>query len=234
LTVTADNGKHKITFNLRGVPLVNQFVQRYAETQKLEQLLISTSSKTRRRQIVVLHGLGGIGKTQLAAEFVREQHHNFSAVFWLDGSSEASLKQSFAEILQWLPQDELTVDGVEMLRHSAPDVDVAVRECVRWLSLPSNQHWLLVFDNVDRDFHGKHDPQAYNIKDYLPYADHGSILITSRLASLQRHGSELKVGVVNAEQATAILENNAGKKIMSRSTVLLGMAGIKWLICYRC
>jgi hypothetical protein len=40
------------------------------------------------------------------------------------------------------------------------------------------------------------------------------ILITSRLAGLQRRlGSGVKVGTVSAEQARAILENNAGRVI---------------------
>ena len=49
-----------------------------------------------RQKTLVLHGLGGIGKTQLAVEFARQHYLKFSAVFWLDGRSEDSLKQSIA------------------------------------------------------------------------------------------------------------------------------------------
>jgi hypothetical protein len=219
LTVTADNGKHKIDFSLQGVPVVSHFVQRDAEMRELEGALVEEQAAMSRRRVVVVHGLGGIGKTQLAAEFSREHHPNFSAVFWLNGSSEASLKQSFAGMAQRLPPDELTPDGIEMLKHSAIDVDVAVRECLRWLSFPSNRHWLLIFDNVDCDFHSQYDPQAYNVKGYFPDRDHGSVLITSRLARLQRHGLGIKVGTVETEQARAILESNAGKAIESESII---------------
>jgi hypothetical protein len=218
LTVAADHGKHKIEFSLQGVPVVSQFVDRPAEIVLVEQVLLeaapAVSPATRcRRKVVVVHGLGGIGKTQLAVEFVRKHHHQFSAVFWLDGSSEASLKQSFVSIAQRLPRSELTADGAALLSDAAVEDDVAVRECQRWLSISSNSHWLLIIDNVDRDHHDRGDPQAYNVQAYFPHADHGSMLITSRLPSLQRLGSGVKVGTLAGEQARAILENNASRVV---------------------
>jgi hypothetical protein len=53
-------------------------------------------------------------------------------------------------------------------------------------------------------------------KKYFPHADHGSILITSRLANLQRLGANTKVGIVATEQGRAILENNAGGVVDSK------------------
>jgi hypothetical protein len=218
LTVVTDHGKHKIELSLQGVPVVSQFVDRPAEMAAVEQLLLdaspATSSATRRRRkVVVVHGLGGIGKTQLVVEFARKHHHRFSVVFWLDGSSEASLKQSFVDMAQRLPRSELTVEGAAQLSDATVEADVAVRECERWLSISSNVHWLLLIDNIDRDHYDQEDPQAYNVQAYFPHADHGSVLITSRLASLQRLGSGVKVGTVAAKQARAILENNAGRVV---------------------
>ncbi|PVH90847.1 hypothetical protein DM02DRAFT_636518 [Periconia macrospinosa] len=184
--------------------------------RELERLLLNASTAARRRNVVVAHGFGGIGKTQLAVEFARSHQHRFTSIFWLDGSSEARLKQSFVEAMARLPQSELTGEGAEALQQAQPDTDVAVRECLQWLSLPSNPNWLLIFDNVDRDFHDKDDPQAYNVKNYFPHLDHGSILITSRLASLTMHGSGIEVGTVAAAQALAILENSAGKVVESK------------------
>jgi hypothetical protein len=189
---------------------VSRFVARDAEMQELERHLLDTQRAASRRNVVVVHGLGGIGKTQLVVEFARRHKCRFSGIFWLDGSSEASLKQSFADMAQRLPRHELTADGVEMLQSPVIDVDVAVRECQNWLSLPSNHCWLLIIDNVDRDHRDRSDLQAYNVKEYFPQADRGSILITSRLTGLQ-FGVQVKVGTVTAAQARAILENNAEK-----------------------
>jgi len=197
--------------------------------QDLERLLLKTSP-TRRRNVVVVYGLGGIGKTQLAVEFAREYQRKFSAIFWLDGSSEASLKQSFVDALQRLPRDELTAAGVELVKQATPDADMAIRECSQWLSLPSNYAWLLIFDNVDRDKDDKDDPQAYNVKDYFPHADHGSILITSRLTSLQNCGEGVKIETVGAEQARAILESNAKRVVEGEFAFTLMLAIISCLL----
>jgi hypothetical protein len=212
--------------------MVNQFVNRPTEMTAVEELLLEaspavSSTTRRRRKVVVVHGLGGIGKTQLAVEFARKHHHRFSAVFWLDGSSEANLKQSFVNMAQRLPRDELTADGAAQLSDAAVEADVAVRKCQRWLSIPSNSHWLLLIDNVDRDHHDRGDSQAYNVQTFFPHADHGSILVTSRLATLQQLGLGVKVGTVAAEQARAILENNAGRVVDGKWKALLE----KWRDC---
>ncbi|KAI0569376.1 TPR repeat protein, partial [Pyrenophora tritici-repentis] len=148
------------------------------------------------------------------------------AVFWLDGSSAASLKQSFVDIVQKIPRGELTADGAAQLSDATVEADVAVRECQRWLSIPSNPHWLLLIDNVDRDHHDQEDPQAYHVQAFFPHGDHGSILITSRLANLQRLGSGVNVGIVAAEQARAILENNAGRVVENADMVLELLRGL--------
>lgn len=159
-----------------------------------------------------------MGKTQLAVEFARKHHSRYSAVFWLDGSSKDQLRQSFVDMAYWLPQDQVTADTAEALQHSNIDVDVVVGGALRWLSLPSNQQWLLIIDNVDRDHLGKEkDAQAYDVKEFFASPDYRSILTTSRLESLQRHGADIKLGKVNSEQAKAILENNAGRSIKGES-----------------
>lgn len=88
-------------FSLQGVPLVNRFVGRDAEMQRLEDYLHPkttdpTTPSPPRRKVFVICGLGGMGKTQLAIEFARKHHSRYSAVFWLDGSSKDRLKQSLS------------------------------------------------------------------------------------------------------------------------------------------
>jgi AAA ATPase domain len=215
--VRIDHGKHKVPFSLKGVPLVNRFVARDVEMLQLEDNFHPKTPSPTRRKVFVIYGLGGIGKTQLAIEFARKHHSRFSAVFWLDGSSKDRLKQAFVDIAGRLPQDEITADAAEALKHSNSDINVVVGGVLRWLSLSSNQRWLLIIDNMDRDhLNPRKDPQAYNVEDFFPSADHGSILITTRLAGLFRTGHSWKLDKVDDEQAKTILENNAGKLIKSK------------------
>jgi hypothetical protein len=176
-----------------------------------------------RRKTFLLHGLGGMGKTQLAVAFARRHQQRFSAIFWMDGSSIDQLKQSFVAVASRIPQNELTANVVESLQGDRLDADVIVRGVLQWLSLPSNKHWLLIVDNIDRDWNAKEsDSLAFNPRKYLPQVDHGSILVTSRLAEME-DGFEAKLHVdrVDDAQARSMLESYAGKELegMLRSNV---------------
>ena len=64
------------------------FVQREAEMAQLEKFFGSdVDADRKRRKVFVVHGLGGMGKTQLCIEYIRRHKEDFTAVFWLDGSS---------------------------------------------------------------------------------------------------------------------------------------------------
>jgi hypothetical protein len=77
-----------------------------------------------------------------------------------------------------------------------------------WLARSENSDWLLVFDNVDREYDSNTaDPPAYDIEKYYPQVDHGSILITTRLASLEQLGESRLVTKVDKTQALAILQS---------------------------
>ena len=85
------------------------------------------------------------------------------------------------------------------------DVDTVVRDVMGWLSLPDNGDWLIIFDNVDRERGvDSADPNAYDITRYLPGADHGSVLITTQLASLKQLSSSQRLGRFSREQTEAL------------------------------
>jgi hypothetical protein len=60
----------------------------------------------KRRSAVVLHGLGGIGKTQLATKYTTRHKEKYSAIFWLNANDEDSLKLSFRDIAQRVLEDQ--------------------------------------------------------------------------------------------------------------------------------
>jgi hypothetical protein len=202
-----DVGQFRINFSLEGVPQVKTFVDRPSEMAKLEGALLPQRQNLRQK-IFVLYGLGGIGKTQLAVEFTRRHHRKFGSVFWLDGSSEVSLKLSIVRCASRIPAGQISDASRTYSTSSEGKLDEVVGEMMGWLAQPDNTDWLIVFDNIDRDYSSHTvDPLAYNVRQYFSGADHGSVLITTRLARLEQLGGSQQVGKVNKGQAQAILKS---------------------------
>lgn len=202
-------------------------MDRPEEMRRLERALMLYSqaqSEDYRQQVVVLHGLGGIGKTQLAAEFARKHQAAFTSVFWLDGSSEDILKQSIAGCAGRIPKGQIPETSRKYSSSANGDLKAVIGDFMEWLSNTENKHWLIVFDNVDRDSQQETDINAYNVSNYIPEVDHGLILITTRLANLQQLGESLRVGTVDMSQAQAIFRKwynqDVGNAVLCKSLVV--------------
>jgi hypothetical protein len=125
----------------------------------------------------------------------KEAPPKFSSVFWLDGRTEDSLKQSIAIVQAGFLEGQIAESSKAYSATSAGDVNAVVRDVMSWLSRPDNTDWLIIFDNVDRESQGDNaDPDAYDVTGYLPSADHGSVLITTRLANLEQLGVSWRLG----------------------------------------
>lgn len=193
--------KYRTTFSLEGVPRARQFVDRPVEMAELERVLLPQprQNQSMRQKIYVLCGSGGTGKTQLAVEFAWRYHHHFTSVFWLDGCSEDTLKRSIASCTGRIPQGQIPETSRGYATGSSVDIDVVVKDVIAWLAQPDNTAWLLIFDNVNRDY-------MYDRKRYLPGADHGSVLVTTRQAPLKQLGESQCLGKVSSKQGQAILK----------------------------
>ena len=152
--------------------------------------------------------MGGIGKTQLAVEFARMHHRRFSSVFWLDGRSEESLKRSIASCANRILAGQISETSRTYSAGGSNDLNAVIKEVMGWLARTDNTGWLLIIDNVDRDYNIHHlDPKAYDVKRYLSEADHGSVLLTTRLAKLEQLGDSQHLGKVDRYQAEAIFQS---------------------------
>ena len=208
-----------VDFSLKNIPVVSKFVARDAEMKRLRNELLPDSTHEMRRKVFVLHGLGGIEKTQLSVEFARKYHTSYSAVFWIDGSTKGKLRQSIADLVSRLSQDQVSERSRSYSQKKSSNVDEVLNEMFQWLCQPSNNRWLLIFDNVDREFSASsEDSEAFDVKTYFSDADHGSILVISRLATLWRLGSDMKLKPLNKVQGESILTNSFGKSVEGRRT----------------
>jgi hypothetical protein len=176
---------------------------------------LSPDIAARARQTFVLHGLGGIGKTQLAIEYARLHKNKYSSFFWLDGKTEEALIQSLVSIASRIPEAQTPGFDIKAVRE-IEDSKKKAQEVLRWFSLEGNSAWLLVFDNVDKTSYGASGADAesqasYNIEDYLPESDAGAIIITTRLPRLAGLGKQVHVQKIDALNGVSILEKQSGK-----------------------
>jgi ATP/maltotriose-dependent transcriptional regulator MalT len=183
-----------------------------AREKELAEIHKALSSDGHRR-IAVLHGLGGIGKTQLSIEYAKRHRNSHSAIFWLNIKDKDSLKQSFAKVARQILQEHPSASPLSG-KDLKDNLDEAVDGVKRWLSLASNTRWLLVYDNYDNPkLPGSIDPTALDIRKYLPESYQGSVIITTR-SSQVTIGNRIHVKKLeNLSDCLQILANSSRREI---------------------
>lgn len=171
------------------------FVGRQSELRKMEEILLPHRNPPE-QQVVVLGGLGGIGKTQLAMAYIKRHRADYDSVFWLDASSEETLKEGLRLLLRRVQEPSMKIDGLD---------NGQIRPLLSaWLSEKGNDRWLLILDNYD-------DPKRYEIKRYYPQVSQGSIIITTRLPE-QLSGNIIYVRKLERiTESIRILETRSGR-----------------------
>ncbi len=106
-----------------------------------------------------IHGLGGVGKTQLATEYVYRYAGEYDLVWWVPSEEPSALAATYAALARTLDLPE----------QDAAEQSVTIEAVKRWLD--RNGNWLLVLDNA---------AGPDEVRSYLPQAATGHILITSR------------------------------------------------------
>jgi hypothetical protein len=185
-----------------------QFIAREEELAEIHKALSGGDS----RRTVVLHGLGGIGKTQLAIEYAKLHRASYSAVFWLNIKDEVSLKESFVRVARRILLENPSASqlGIVDGEASLDDIMTAVKQ---WLCLRKNTRWLLVYDNYDNPkLSCNTDPAAIDIRQFLPEAYHGSVIITTR-SSQVKIGHRIRIGKLeDVQDSLQILSHASGRE----------------------
>ena len=203
--------RFQLVFSLLAAPEIDYFVGRASNLASIESVLLPFT--TAERKVVVLHGLGGIGKSQLAIEFAKKHRSDYTAVFWLNAKTEDTLKGSFSANAGRLPKEFL---NQELLNgpQNEETLSSILHEMKTWLCLPENDRWLLIYDNVDNPQIPDNKRQlAYDIRPYFPEAHQGSILVTTRWRTL-RVGHPIEVTKLsNDEESISLLVRMSGRAI---------------------
>ncbi|MEV6400830.1 tetratricopeptide repeat protein, partial [Streptomyces sp. NPDC051907] len=139
--------------------------------------------------VQVLHGLGGVGKSTLAAHWAATRPHGCAPVRWITADSPAGVEQGLAS---------LTTALQPALARALPAEELA-EWGLQWLA--SHTDWLLVLDNVN-------DPA--DVTALIARAPTGRFLITSRLAAAWRDATTLlRLDVMDDAESFALLTRMA-------------------------
>jgi tRNA uridine 5-carbamoylmethylation protein Kti12 len=93
------------------------------------------------QRVVVLWGLPGFGKTQLALRYKNQNEKQYKCTMWADASSLGSMRDSFLAIAE-------EMDSRVTLMSEERRVILAVKQ---WLKAKTNGEWLLILDGYDNE-----------------------------------------------------------------------------------
>ena len=133
-----------------------------------------------------VHGMGGVGKTQLAIEYAHAHATAYDLVWWIAAEEPAAIP------------DQVTALAVRLGLEPMAD-PVALQELVydRLRSVPG---WLLIFDNADRPRNRPWLPGGP-----LPPGIPGHVIVTTRRGGFAGLGPVLDLDVIDLPDAVRML-----------------------------
>ncbi|GIG62085.1 hypothetical protein Lfu02_64570 [Longispora fulva] len=139
-----------------GVPSRNlDFTGRDTMIAELRQQLVTYSKAAVVPQ--ALFGMGGVGKTQIATEYVYQHAESYDLVWWISAEQSSMIRASLAML------------GERLALQPNEDMHLTAKAVLDALAT-SPRRWLLVYDNAD---------EHADIRELLPSAG-GHVIITSR------------------------------------------------------
>jgi hypothetical protein len=199
--------------SLPEVSHVECFVGRDEELDRIHQELQYNGS----RRTAVVHGLGGMGKTQLALTYAQRHRDEYSAVFWVNSKDVDALKQGYAAAARRIYREHPSLVHLKTVAEGS-SLDDAVEAVKRWLSDPQNKRWLVIYDNYDTPkLPGHNEPGTFDIRPFLPKAHHGAVLITTRSSQLRLGPLVAVKKLQNIEHSLTILSHASGRDGLSSS-----------------
>ncbi|MFF6912220.1 FxSxx-COOH system tetratricopeptide repeat protein [Streptomyces sp. NPDC012466] len=179
---------------LVNVPLRNtSFVGRQALLSAVEEQL--GAQDTAAVLPNALHGLGGVGKSQLALEYVYTHQHDYRVICWIPAERESLILAALAQLAAQLG---VAPTGQDLGAPAANTAVPAVLEALRTGAPYDN--WLLVFDNAE-------DVEA--VRRFFPTNGPGKVIVTSRNRAWERVATSLPVNVFEREESVELLQKRS-------------------------
>ncbi len=176
-------------------PRVRSFVGREPQIKAIREHLLDRS-----RSVLLpeaLHGLGGIGKTQLALAYAHQYRDEYALGWWVPAETESSTLASLARLAVLLGGNA----GLDP-RDSAANLSA---------ELAARETWLLIFDNA---------ASVRDVAPLLPAGIGGHILITSRSHAWAGVAHPVEVGSLPLAKAARLLRLRSGDHDVAASKKL--------------
>ncbi|MFE1880141.1 FxSxx-COOH system tetratricopeptide repeat protein [Streptomyces diastatochromogenes] len=162
-----------------------------------EDLLSELEAGLRSDTVVLLpqalHGMGGVGKTQLALEYMYRHASEYDLMWWVPAEEPSQVRAAYVELARRM--------GLTDSAEAATAVPL-VLEALR--TGRPYRRWLLVFDNAV-------DPE--DIKEFLPHriagGSSGSVIVTSRNPQWSRLARGLNVDVFTRQESIQLLQRRS-------------------------
>ena len=154
-----------------------------------EEVLQKLSTNLKQGSLTALtqaiRGLGGIGKTQTAAEYAHRHRDEYKAVLWIRATQEhyASDVASIAHVLA-LPE----------AKRQKQDQQTLLRAITRWLR--NHTQWLLILDNVQ---------EQVDVTDFFDVAGTGHVLFTTRVKAIADLAYTIELDDMTPEDGALLL-----------------------------
>ena len=162
------------------------FKGREKDLQNLREKLKSGQATA----LTAIHGMGGVGKTELAAEYAYRHMDDYDLVWWVRAEEAETLLSDYAKL----------ASSLELPEKDAKD-QLLVRDAVhRWLD--EHKGWLLIFDNAEN---------SKSLAEYLPPRRTGHTIITSRNLNWGGRMATLPVDVLEPDEAADFLLERTGE-----------------------
>ncbi|HEV2583235.1 MAG TPA: FxSxx-COOH system tetratricopeptide repeat protein [Ktedonobacteraceae bacterium] len=141
--------------------------------------------------VAALCGMGGIGKSQIAAEYAYSYQHEYTAILWARAESHEVLFADFVALAQYMK----LADAVAF---QPPSQNAASQQAVQAVTdwLAAHAGWLLILDNIEEM------SLAYR---FVPPVSQGHILLTTRAQSTSTLAPRLDVEKMTIDEGALFL-----------------------------
>ena len=170
--------------------------------EELARIRRALAGEGGRAAVQALHGMGGVGKTQLAIEYAHRHSGDYDVTWWLDSENTALMTQQYADLAEHLGAARKGLPLDAMRRALLSD-------------LHRRPRWLLVFDNAE-------DPAF--LRDWLPGGP-GHVIITSRSQDWAELAAPVPVDVLPRPESVELLRARVPAITTADAETLAGALG---------